>query len=107
MTPEHAASTGFREIQALAPDWVPNFESLYNFPPDSRMTGVVRASLDRSGVCGVAFMPAYINDNAQAEVLKAGDARFKQVVEYLKWCCDEQALHTQFKIEGDGVLLSA
>ena len=107
MTPEHANGKGFREIQALSPDWVPDFDILYNFPPDSRMTGVVRASLNRDGVCALAFLPAYINDNAQAEVLKASDTRFRKVVEYLKWCCEEQAFDTQFKIEVDSLLLSA
>ncbi|MGD2166678.1 MAG: CapA family protein, partial [Gammaproteobacteria bacterium] len=61
MTPEHAASRGFREIQALSPGWEPNFDSLYNFPPDSRMTGIVRCIVNRDGVAEIAFLPAFIN----------------------------------------------
>jgi poly-gamma-glutamate capsule biosynthesis protein CapA/YwtB (metallophosphatase superfamily) len=103
MTPAHAASKSFKEIQSLSPGWVPNFDSLYNFPPDSRMTGVARIALDVSGVCGVAFIPAFINDQAQAESLSLGDPRFDQVADYLKWCCAEQGFDTQFKIE-DGCI---
>ena len=106
MTPAHAASKSFKEIQALAPGWVPNFDSLYNFPPDSRMTGVARVELDQDGVGAVAFLPALINDKAQAEVLSSDDPRFNQVIDYLKWCCAEQGFDTQFKIEGDCVRLA-
>ena len=101
MTPEHAASPGFREIQALSPDWVPNFDSLYNFPPDSRMTGVVRAVLDKGRVTDLAFQPAFINDDAQPEVLRASDPRFTRVRDYLEWCCDSQGFSTTLQPHGD------
>jgi poly-gamma-glutamate synthesis protein (capsule biosynthesis protein) len=107
MTPEHAASRGFREIQALSPDWVPNFDSLYNFPPDSRMTGIVRAVLTTSGVAELELLPAYINDDAQPEVLRAGDARFTRIREYLQWCCDSQGLPTKLESHGDGIRITA
>ncbi len=100
MTPEHAASQGFREIQALSPDWEPNFESLYNFPPDSRMTGIVRAAIGKDGSCEVSFLPAFINDNAQAEVLQPADSRFGRVVDYLRWCCDEESLNAVLTPDG-------
>jgi len=107
MTPEHAAGTGFREIQALSPGWEPNFESLYNFPPDSRMTGIVRAVMNRNGGCEVTFLPAYINDNAQPEILKPADGRFDKVVDYLRWCCDDQSLNAELTPDGDSVRFSA
>jgi poly-gamma-glutamate synthesis protein (capsule biosynthesis protein) len=95
MTPEHAASEGFREIQALSPGWEPNFGSLYNFPPDSRKTIIVRAELGPDGAGELAFYPAWINDQAQAEVLPADDPRFAEVVDYLAWCCRSQHLKTK------------
>ena len=103
MTPAHAASQGFREIQALSPGWVPNFDSLYNFPPDSRMTGILRAALSRSGVTDLELLPAYINDDAQPEVLRAADPRFGRVRDYLQWCCDSQALETKLQSNGDAI----
>jgi poly-gamma-glutamate synthesis protein (capsule biosynthesis protein) len=103
MTPEHADSKGFKEIQALSPDWVPNFDSLYNFPPDSRKTIILRAELGASGVGNLAFYPALINDEAQPEVLLPSDTRFREVVDYLGWCCDAESLSTEFKQNGDRV----
>jgi poly-gamma-glutamate capsule biosynthesis protein CapA/YwtB (metallophosphatase superfamily) len=107
MTAEHAASKGFREIQALSPDWVPNLDSLYNFPPDSRMTVIVRAAIERDARCTLTLMPAFINDNAQPEVLKAGDERFTRVVDYLRWCCSEESLNAKLEIAGDEVRVLA
>lgn len=43
MDAKHAQSRGFREIQKLSPDWIPNLNSSYNFPPDSRMSMIVEA----------------------------------------------------------------
>jgi poly-gamma-glutamate synthesis protein (capsule biosynthesis protein) len=100
MTAEHAASTGFREIQALSPGWEPNLDSLYNFPPDSRMTGIVRATIERNGSCEISFLPALINDQAQPEVLAPEDGRFAQVVDYLRWCCGEAALEASLLADG-------
>jgi len=82
---------------------VPNFSSLYNFPPDSRMTGVVRAVLDKGGVTDLAFQPAFINDDAQPEVLRASDPRFKRVRDYLEWCCESQGFSTTLQPHGDGI----
>jgi poly-gamma-glutamate synthesis protein (capsule biosynthesis protein) len=101
MTPEHAKSKGFREIQVLAPKWEPDFDSLYNFPPDSAKTLIVRAELTRDGVASVAFQPALINREAQAEPLRAGDPRFDEVADYMDWCCASQELPVTLRREGD------
>ena len=98
MTAEHAASKGFREIQALSPGWVPNLDSLYNFPPDSRMTVIVRAVIEPDGCCALSLLPAFINDNAQPEALSAADERFTRVVDYLRWCCREASLNAEFEV---------
>lgn len=50
MDPAQAASSGFREIQKLNPDWIPDFDSLYNFPPDSAMSVIAEADLTRGNV---------------------------------------------------------
>jgi len=107
MTAEHAASKSFREIQALSPGWEPNLDSLYNFPPDSRMTFIARVKIDSEGHCALSLLPAFINDDAQAEVLRAGDARFTRIVDYLRWCCREQDLNARFALDGASVRVSA
>ena len=103
MTPEHAAGKGFREIQALSPGWEPDFGSLYNFPPDSRMTLVVHADLTRDGIRDIRFLPAFINRDAQPEVVGSADARFGQVADYIAWCSREVGLPVRFEAAGDAV----
>ena len=105
MTPEHAQGKGFREIQALSPGWTPDFDSLYNFPPDSRMTMVVTAEATAEGLVEVGFLPAFINRDAQPEILKSSDARFGQVVDYLRWATQAASLNARFRPRGDTVLL--
>jgi poly-gamma-glutamate synthesis protein (capsule biosynthesis protein) len=105
MTPEHAQGKGFREIQSLSPGWVPDFDSLYNFPPDSRMTLVVTARATTGGLTDIGFLPAFINRDAQPEILKADDARFGQVVDYLRWATQAAGLNARFHARGDAVLL--
>jgi poly-gamma-glutamate synthesis protein (capsule biosynthesis protein) len=96
ITPEHAESRGFKEVQALSPGWEPNFDSLYNFPPDSRKAILVKAELGPRGVRSIGFLPARINDDAQCEPLDRTDRRYDDVVNYLRWCCDDQGLDTRF-----------
>lgn len=105
MTPEHAQGKGFREIQALSPGWVPDFDSLYNFPPDSRMTLVVTAEATPQGLTDIGFLPAFINRDAQPEILKADDARFAQVVDYLRWATQAAGLNARLHPRGDTVLI--
>lgn len=106
MTPEHAAGKGFKEIQALSPGWEPDFDSLYNFPPDSRMTMIVEAQLNGEGIADLAFRPAFINRNAQPEPLRANDERFARIVEYMRWCTAEAGLNARFAVRGDLVQVS-
>ena len=105
MTPEHAASKGFKEIQVLAPKWEPDFDSLYNFPPDARMTLIARAKLGKGGVSEVGYIPVFVNRSAQPEVLKAADVRFAQVSEYLAWCTQSADLPARFEPAGDWIAI--
>lgn len=107
MDEAHANSKGFKEIQALSPGWVPDFDSLYNFPPDSRMTVVARLTLSASGVDEVALLPAFINRDARPEIVAPGDPRFDQVAAYLETVSRDAGLSTRFVREGDALRIAA
>ena len=107
MTPEHAAAKSFKEIQALNPDWVVDFDSLYNFPPDSRMTLMVRFVATKDGVREVGFVPAMINRNAEPQLMRAEDAGFSKVVDYVGWASREAGLNVSLRVDGDVVLVEA
>ncbi|HKP58227.1 MAG TPA: CapA family protein [Polyangiales bacterium] len=107
MDEAHAQSKGFKEIQALHPDWVPDFDSLYNFPPESRMTMIVRALLTRQGIADLGFLPAYIDREAQPEVVRAQDPRFKEITRYMECISASQNLSVQYEPVGDEVRVHA
>jgi poly-gamma-glutamate synthesis protein (capsule biosynthesis protein) len=100
MDKAHAESKGFKEIQSLHPDWVPDFDSLYNFPPESRMTMIARARLTQGGVQQVGFLPVYINRDAQPEIVPPGDPRFAEIVRYVQRVSDDQGLRVRLEPEG-------
>jgi poly-gamma-glutamate capsule biosynthesis protein CapA/YwtB (metallophosphatase superfamily) len=83
MDPAHAHSSSFREIQALNPKWIPNFDSLYNFPEDSRKSIIVRAAVSSRGLGPISVLPCYINDQAQPRRLHPHEPQFDEVAEYL------------------------
>lgn len=105
ISPEHAQGKDFREIQVLSPGWVPDFESLDNVPPDSRMTMIVEAQLGSAAIEQIGFRPAFINRNAQPEPLHTPYKRFAQVLDYMRWCTAEAGLNAIYESAGDLVLV--
>lgn len=101
MTPEHAESKGFKEIQGLHPEWIPDFESRYNFPPDSRRTLVVKAKINKNGISEVDILPTYVDTQAVPEILSATDPRYAEVINYLRDISQDQGFETHFD-ERDG-----
>lgn len=104
MDKAHAESKSFKEIQALSPDWIPDFDSLYNFPPASRMSMMAHLRVSKSGYAGVALEPVFINRDAQPEFMRAGDARFEQIRAYLEEMSAAADIPTRFHAKGDQIL---
>jgi poly-gamma-glutamate synthesis protein (capsule biosynthesis protein) len=107
MDEAHANSRGFREIQKLAPRWEPDFDSLYNFPEDARMTIMVRAKLGKNGVRETAVIPTWCDRDAVPTPLKADDPRFAQVLNYLRDCCRETKREVSFRVAGDAAVIES
>lgn len=106
MTPEHANSKGFREIQVLHPDWKVDFSSNYNFPPDSQKTIVVKCLINKDGVLRTSFLPAFIDATANPRLLSRGDPKFLEVVRYIEEATSSQELSARFTIDGDEVVVT-
>ncbi len=104
---KHAASKGFKDIQKLNPDWLPDFEGSYNFPTDSQKTIIVKCVIRDRSLKSLSFLPVFINKRtAQPEILTVDDSRFQEVVDYLKRISDDQGLGTRFTVKGNEVFLS-
>jgi hypothetical protein len=76
---------------------------LYGFPMDSKKTMVVKVSFSKRGVERVSFYPAFINRQAQPEIVNEKEARFQEILQYMEWVSD-QFPHT-FKIEGNEIVI--
>lgn len=107
MDKAHAESKGFREIQTLHPNWQPDFESSYNFPADARRTVVAKCIIEGGKVQRVSLVPTYVNRQSQPEMLKASDARFTEVVNYLEEMSRQANLNGRFERFGDEVVIAS
>jgi poly-gamma-glutamate synthesis protein (capsule biosynthesis protein) len=105
MTPEHAARPSFREIQKLGENWEPDFESLYNFPPASRLSMIARLHITEGRIREAGFLPLHIGRDAVPRPVAAGDLRFGEVVEYLAAVTREAGLNGRYTIRGDRVVV--
>ncbi|MDO6415252.1 CapA family protein [Sphingomonas sp. BIUV-7] len=107
MDPAHAASRSFKEIQSLAEDWVPDFDSLYNFPAAARMSMIARLEVAEGRITEAGFLPLWIDRDAVPRVLAPEDPRFGEVIEYMTAVTREADLNGRFRAEGDRVVLEA
>ncbi|RNL84197.1 hypothetical protein [Halostreptopolyspora alba] len=106
MDAEHAARPSFRHLLSPHPGWEPDIGGMYNFPPDSRKSMVLRCEMDRSGVRRVGFRPVHIDRMAVPEPLDPSDPRFAEVVEYVTRITDERGFPARLTIEGDLVTVT-
>jgi poly-gamma-glutamate synthesis protein (capsule biosynthesis protein) len=107
MTPEHAARPSFKEIQKLGENWVPDFDSLYNFPPASRLSMIARLHIAQGRVQEAGFIPLYIDRDAVPRPLAVGDPRFGEVVDYLRAVTAEAGLNGRYTVRGRHVVVEA
>lgn len=84
LSPKMMASKAFKEIQSLNPDWNPDPNCAYTFPPDSQLTIAVRVVISAQKVLDVSVLPAFISMHSRPSLLVAADPRFHQVVDYLE-----------------------
>jgi poly-gamma-glutamate capsule biosynthesis protein CapA/YwtB (metallophosphatase superfamily) len=92
-----------KEIEALNPGWTKDPE--YPMPPDTRKTILVKCTVTNKKIDKVSFLPVYLNAKGEPEFVKAGDARFVDVADYLKDLTQSQNFNTDFKFEEDEVVV--
>jgi poly-gamma-glutamate synthesis protein (capsule biosynthesis protein) len=100
MTPEHAARPSFREIQKLGENWEPDFDSLYNFPPASRLSMMARLVIGAGRVQEAGFVPLYIGRDAIPRPIAPDDPRFGELLDYLRAVTAEAQLNGEYAAAG-------
>ena len=99
-------SPSFKEIQALNPSWKPDPEyPTYTMPPDSRKTIITKCVISDKLVKRVSFIPTMINKKSRPVILKAKDEQFEEVLRYMEDITGDQGLETEFRIDGDEVII--
>jgi poly-gamma-glutamate synthesis protein (capsule biosynthesis protein) len=68
---------------------------------DAKRSLIAKARLSKQGVERVSFLPVLIDKALRPEVLKAGDARFADALEYMNWA--SEGFGGPFRAEGDEV----
>lgn len=101
MTAEHAARPSFKEIQKLGEDWEPDFDSLYNFPPASRLSMIARLQIREGHLREAGFVPLYIGRDAVPHPLRRNDPRFADLLAYLRAVTGEAGLNGVYAPDGD------
>jgi len=97
---------GYRQMRQRYPwDVDPGYTG-YGYPVDSRKTMIVRCLISRKGIEKVSFLPALINKDAEPEILRVGDGRFKDVVDYLSSVSKIEKLESRLTTSGDEVVVS-
>jgi poly-gamma-glutamate capsule biosynthesis protein CapA/YwtB (metallophosphatase superfamily) len=107
MDPEHAQRKSFKEIQKLADNWEPDFDSLYNFPPDARMSVIARFEIAQGRILETSLLPLWIDRDALPRRVMPDDERFGKVVDYLRAVTAEAELNATFEVRGDRVVLGS
>jgi poly-gamma-glutamate synthesis protein (capsule biosynthesis protein) len=105
MDPEHASRPSFREIQSLAEDWAPDFDSLYNFPPASRLSMLAQLYIAKGKLREISILPLWIDRDAVPRLPAPDDPHFHEVIDYLRAVSAEAGLNAVFTPQGDRVIL--
>jgi poly-gamma-glutamate synthesis protein (capsule biosynthesis protein) len=65
---------------------------------------LAKAYVSKAGVVRTSFLPMMIDKQCRPEVLRAGDPRFEQVVNYMVWASED--MPHRFTVEGDEVIVT-
>ena len=82
----------------LDPDY-PNLA----YGSDAKRSLIAKAVLTKDGVQQASFLPALINTNLQPEVLKSGDPRFDDAVQFMEWVSED--FPHKFSVDGDEIII--
>jgi hypothetical protein len=74
-------------------------------PEESRLTIISKAIIEDRKIKQVGYLPCYINEQSEPEILTRDDARSQKVFDYIESISRSQNLDVHFSCEGDEVLI--
>ena len=76
---------------------------LLPYGKDAKRTLMAKAILSKDGVKRVSFLPMMIDPQYRPEVLRNGDPRFDDMVQYMDWA--SEGFEHRFTVDGDEVVI--
>jgi poly-gamma-glutamate capsule biosynthesis protein CapA/YwtB (metallophosphatase superfamily) len=95
-------TASFRHLVSLNPQW--REDALYMLPEVTRMSGIAKLVVSPDGV-STRFIPCWIEDDSAPYVIKASDARFEQIRQFLEASSREVGLTTRFVTSGEEIVI--
>jgi poly-gamma-glutamate capsule biosynthesis protein CapA/YwtB (metallophosphatase superfamily) len=77
----------------------------FPFHPEARKTLMVKCVIANKQIKRVSFLPVYINNKAEPEVLNPQDPMFGEIVAYMENITGSQGLKTRYTVEGNEVVI--
>lgn len=96
------AARAFEREYSVALD--PDYPRL-PYGSDAKRSLIAKAVLGRDGVKRASFLPVLIDPQLRPEVLKGGDPRFQDAVDFMEWVSED--FPHRFTIDGDEVVIGA
>jgi poly-gamma-glutamate synthesis protein (capsule biosynthesis protein) len=99
-SPEKAAAFEKKYGVVLDPDY-PHL----SYGSDAKRSLIAKAIIGQKGVERVSFLPVLIDKQLRPEVLRSGDSRFQDAVQFIDWVSED--FDHQFKVDGSEVLVTS
>jgi poly-gamma-glutamate synthesis protein (capsule biosynthesis protein) len=111
----HSLSNFIETIPAKSPDQAAALAKMFgvemdpeypNLPSsrDAKRSLIAKAEISREGVKRVSFLPVLIDKQMRPEVLRNGDARFDDAIQFMRWV--SEGFSHNFAIDGNEVVVT-
>jgi poly-gamma-glutamate synthesis protein (capsule biosynthesis protein) len=92
------------------PEYLPHVKwdplcPMFPFHPEARKTLMVKSVIADKQLQRVSFLPVYINNQAEPEIVDPHDPRFEEILRYMEEITQSQSLNTKYSVEGDEVVV--
>lgn len=77
----------------------------FPFHPDARLSLIVKCIISDKKFRRVAFLPVYINNQAEPEVQTKNDKKFHEIIKYIEDISRSERLATKYTVSGDEVII--
>lgn len=92
---------------SMGKDFVQALHKLYgSVEEDRRKSLIAKVTIENSKIKRVSYLPCYINDHSEPEIVKADDPRGQEVFNYVNDISKSENLPVHFSWDGDEVLVS-